>query len=159
MTSDNALTFEWLAMTGVSLNSIASRVQPVVLSLGLGLSVLAAVGQIDGNLRTAIDRDLPEIAPAYFFVDIQNTQLDGFLDEAKTVDGVGEIATAPMLRGVITALNGVSAAEAKEQIDPGARWAPRPSIGICGSPNWAPCCRMWRWSRPATRNSTCWPSR
>ena len=31
---------------------------PVILSLGLGLSVLAAVGQIDANLRMAIDRDL-----------------------------------------------------------------------------------------------------
>src|SRR5690606_25251530 len=31
----------------------------VILSLGLGLSVLAAVGQIDTNLRASIDRDLP----------------------------------------------------------------------------------------------------
>jgi putative ABC transport system permease protein len=36
---------------------------PVVLSLGLGLSVLAAVGQIDGNLRRAIQADLPSVAP------------------------------------------------------------------------------------------------
>ncbi len=35
----------------------ATRPRPVVLSLGLGLSVLAAVGQIDGNLRGAIARD------------------------------------------------------------------------------------------------------
>ncbi|MEY4984235.1 MAG: hypothetical protein RIR62_2501, partial [Pseudomonadota bacterium] len=52
---------------------------PVILSLGLGLSVLAAVGQIDANLRMAIDRDLPERAPSYFFVDIQPDQIDGFL--------------------------------------------------------------------------------
>src|SRR5690606_34510260 len=32
----------------------------VILSLGLGLSVLAAVGQIDTNLRGAIRNDLPE---------------------------------------------------------------------------------------------------
>ncbi len=51
----------------------------VVLSLGLGLTVLAAVGQIDANLRGAIERDLPERAPSYFFVDIQNDQIDGFL--------------------------------------------------------------------------------
>ena len=52
----------------------------VVLSLGLGLSVLAAIGQIDGNLRAAISRDLPEVAPSYFFVDIQKDQMPGFLD-------------------------------------------------------------------------------
>ena len=44
----------------------------VILSLGLGLSVLAAVGQIDTNLRASIDRDLPTRAPAFFFIDIQN---------------------------------------------------------------------------------------
>ena len=37
---------------------------PVILSLGLGLSVLAAVGQIDWNLRRAIATDLPTRAPA-----------------------------------------------------------------------------------------------
>ncbi|PKP72961.1 MAG: drug:proton antiporter, partial [Alphaproteobacteria bacterium HGW-Alphaproteobacteria-6] len=31
----------------------------VILSLGLGLSVLAVVGQVEANLRQAIDRDLP----------------------------------------------------------------------------------------------------
>ncbi|MEL6518206.1 MAG: FtsX-like permease family protein, partial [Pseudomonadota bacterium] len=36
----------------------------VVLSLGLGLSVLAAIGQIDSNLRGAIERDLPDVAPS-----------------------------------------------------------------------------------------------
>ncbi|MEL6793206.1 MAG: FtsX-like permease family protein, partial [Pseudomonadota bacterium] len=92
------------------------------LSLGLGLTVLAAIGQIDFNMRSVISDQLPQDSPAFFFVDIQNNQLDGFLEEAKTVDGVGEIDTAPMLRGVITALNGVSASDAKETIDPGARW-------------------------------------
>ncbi len=50
----------------------------VVLSLGLGLAVLAAVGQIDGNLRRSFANDLPDVAPSYFFVDIQPDQIDGF---------------------------------------------------------------------------------
>ena len=50
----------------------------VVLSLGLGLTVLAAVGQIDANLRGAIERDLPDIAPSFFMVDIQPGQLEAF---------------------------------------------------------------------------------
>jgi putative ABC transport system permease protein len=78
---------------------------PVVLSLGLGLSVLAAVGQIDGNLRTAIDRDLPEVAPAYFFVDIQPDQIDRFRSLLEDDDAVARIDTAPMLRGVLTEIN------------------------------------------------------
>jgi putative ABC transport system permease protein len=81
-----------------------------VLSLGLGLTVLAAIGQVDYNLRTLIDTELPDRAPAFFFVDIQNAQLDAFLETAEGVDGFESVETAPMLRGVITRLNGVPAA-------------------------------------------------
>ncbi len=84
----------------------------VVMSLGLGLSVLAAVGQIDWNLRNLIIADLPERAPAYFFVDIQNDQLPGFVERATAEPGVSDVETAPMLRGVITRINGVPAVEA-----------------------------------------------
>lgn len=78
----------------------------VVVSLGLGLSVLAAVGQIDGNLRGAIARDLPDVAPSYFFVDIQKDQMPGFLDRLENDPGVARIQSAPMLRGVISRING-----------------------------------------------------
>ncbi|WP_308861198.1 ABC transporter permease, partial [Oceanibium sediminis] len=77
----------------------------VTLSLGLGLTVLATIGQIDSNLRSAIAQDLPDIAPAYFFVDIQNDQLPGFLEEGTGTEGVSGIETAPMLRGIITRIN------------------------------------------------------
>jgi putative ABC transport system permease protein len=83
----------------------------VVLSLGLGLTVLAAVGQIDSNLRRAIATDLPDRAPSYFFLDIQNTQLQGFLDRLAQDPDVTEVQTAPMLRGVVTALNGIPSRE------------------------------------------------
>lgn len=99
-----------------------------MLSLGLGLTVLAAIGQVDVNLRALVADELPERAPAFFFVDIQNSQLDAFLAEAGGVAGVTGIETAPMLRGVITRLNGVPAAEA--QIDPEAAWVLRGDRGV-----------------------------
>ncbi len=83
----------------------------VVLSLGLGLTVLAAVGQIDSNLRAAIERDLPEVAPSYFFVDIQPDQIAGFRDRLEGDAAVARVDTAPMLRGIITRINGVPARE------------------------------------------------
>ena len=79
----------------------------VVLSLGLGLTVLAAVGQIDTNLRAAITQDLPQEAPSYFFVDIQNDQLPAFLERVTTDPAVRRVDSAPMLRGVITRINGI----------------------------------------------------
>jgi putative ABC transport system permease protein len=78
----------------------------VVLSLGLGLAVLAAVGQIDAEPARAIQRDLPQVAPSYFFVDIQPDQLAGFLDRVENDPAVSRVDTAPMLRGIITRING-----------------------------------------------------
>ncbi len=83
----------------------------VVLSLGLGLSVLAAIGQIDANLRGAIERDLPDVAPSYFVVDIQNDQLEGFRTRLDANPAVETVESAPMLRGIITEINGRPAAE------------------------------------------------
>ncbi|MBC7737274.1 MAG: drug:proton antiporter, partial [Candidatus Saccharibacteria bacterium] len=84
---------------------------PVILSLGLGLSVLATVGQIDSNLRSAIARDLPAKAPSFFFMDIQDDQLPGYLSRLQTDAQVTQVETAPMLRGTITRINGRPARE------------------------------------------------
>ena len=83
----------------------------VVLSLGLGLSVLAAVGQIDGNLRNAIAGNLPAVAPSYFFVDIQKDQMPGYSARLAEDPAVSRVDSAPMLRGIITRINGVPARE------------------------------------------------
>lgn len=83
----------------------------VVLSLGLGLSVLAAVGQIDGNLRHAITGNLPDVAPSYFFVDIQKDQMAGYSERLNEDPGVRRVQSAPMLRGVITRINDRPAAQ------------------------------------------------
>ncbi len=97
----------------------------VILSLGLGLAVLAAVGQIDGNLRAAIQTDLPQRAPSYFFVDIQPNEIGGFLDRLQNDPGVSRVDTAPMLRGVITRINGKLAREVA-----GNHWVVRGDRGI-----------------------------
>jgi putative ABC transport system permease protein len=98
---------------------------PVVLSLGLGLTVLAAVGQIDANLRAAISRDLPDRAPSYFFVDIQPDQIDGFLARVTGDPAVTQHESAPMLRGVVTQINGQDAREVA-----GEHWVVRGDRGL-----------------------------
>ncbi|MBP1805405.1 ABC transporter permease [Rubellimicrobium aerolatum] len=98
----------------LALGSIGARggeATPVVLSLGLGLAVLAAVGQIDGNLRRAITGDLPAIAPSYFVVDIQPDQIEDFRARLSDRPGVERVEAAPMLRGIITRIDGRPAEE------------------------------------------------
>jgi putative ABC transport system permease protein len=83
-----------------------STAAPTMLALGLGLTVLAAVGQIDGTLRGAITGNLPDRAPSFFFVDLQADQMDGFRTMTEEDPAVTRVDSAPMLRGIITAING-----------------------------------------------------
>ena len=76
-----------------------------VLSLGLGLSVLATIGQIDANFRTAILRELPARAPSFFVLDIQDAQMAPFLAMLAANPAVTRVEAAPMLRGLITRIN------------------------------------------------------
>lgn len=93
----------------LALNAIGARggeTTSVVVSLGLGLAVLSAVGQIDGNLRASFADELPDVAPSYFFVDIQPDQIDGFRERLANDPAVRKVDSAPMLRGIITKING-----------------------------------------------------
>lgn len=97
----------------------------VVLSLGLGLSVLAAVGQIDGNLRQVIAGNLPDVAPSYFFVDIQKDQMEGYSKRLSDDPAVSRVDSAPMLRGVVTQINGIPARDVA-----GDHWVVRGDRGV-----------------------------
>ncbi len=90
----------------------SSEATSVVLSLGLGLTVLAAIGQIDSNLRATITQELPSRAPAFFVMDIQQGQIDPFTAAMLAEDTVEKVDSTPMLRGIITKINGVNAKEA-----------------------------------------------
>ncbi len=96
-----------------------------VLALGLGLTVIAAIGQVDGNMRRAIIGNLPDIAPSYFFVDIQRDQMPAFLDRVENDPQVTKVDYAPMLRGVISKINGQSAVDVA-----GNHWVIRGDRGI-----------------------------
>ncbi|OIQ32856.1 MAG: drug:proton antiporter [Alphaproteobacteria bacterium MedPE-SWcel] len=98
---------------------------PAVLALGLGLTVLAAIGQIDGNMRRAIAGNLPDVAPSYFFVDIQRDQIPVFLDRVEGDPAVSKVDSAPMLRGVITRINDRPAKEVA-----GEHWVIRGDRGV-----------------------------
>ncbi|HEY4193199.1 MAG TPA: ABC transporter permease, partial [Mesorhizobium sp.] len=85
----------------------------VVLSLGLGLTLLVTLALIDGNLRRQIGGNLPEQAPNFFFVDIQAADLDAFSALIGKEAPAGTLAKVPMLRGRVMALNGVDVAKVK----------------------------------------------
>ena len=79
----------------------------IVLSLGLGLTVLAATALIQGNMDRQIRSSLPGQAPSFFFVDVQKSQKDRFDALIHGTPGAADLAEVPSLRGRITAVNGV----------------------------------------------------
>jgi putative ABC transport system permease protein len=100
----------------------------IVLSLGIGLTVLVAIALIQGNLVREVREALPQAAPSYFFLDIQPNQVADFDRLMKTMPGVTGFDRVPSLRGRIMAVNGVPIEQVK--VAPGARWATASERGL-----------------------------
>jgi putative ABC transport system permease protein len=79
----------------------------VVLSLGLGLALLVAVIEIDGNLRRQFLAALPERAPAFFFLDIQTADTERFDAFIRERTPGATLERVPMLRGRIVSAKGI----------------------------------------------------
>lgn len=84
----------------------------VVLSLGLGLTVLVAIALIEGNFRLAVKETIPADAPAFFFVDIQPDQRADFNRTVLSVPGTSDLDEVPQLRGRVSTVNGKPAEQA-----------------------------------------------
>ncbi|MBO6901566.1 MAG: ABC transporter permease [Rhizobiaceae bacterium] len=100
----------------------------VVLSLGLGLTLLVTLALIDGNLRSQISGNLAQQAPNFFFVDIPSTEIDAFSELIAEQSPDGALNKVPMLRGRIMALNDVDVREM--EMPPEGAWVLRGDRGI-----------------------------
>lgn len=99
----------------------------VVLSLGLGLTVLVTVALVEADMSRQLDERLPKEAPTFFFIDIPSGQSPAF-DRAIAAAGGRLARRAPMVRGRITRLNGVPVEQARIAAD--AQWAIRGDRGL-----------------------------
>jgi len=100
----------------------------IVLSLGLGATLVAALVQVESGLTTALARTIPGQAPSFFFLDVPARDADAFRTFLATEAAGGRIDDVPMLRGRITALKGVPVEEAK--IDESVRFVLAGDRGI-----------------------------
>ncbi len=100
----------------------------LLLSAGLGLSTLAAVALIQGNMQHQIQEQLPSNAPSFFFIDIQNDQLSRFESVVRAQPGVQAMHQVPSLRARIVAVKGVPADKAVTT--PETAWALRGDRGL-----------------------------
>ncbi|MDW8315082.1 MAG: FtsX-like permease family protein [Rhodovarius sp.] len=93
----------------------------MVTALGIGLTTLAAIAQIEGNLQRAIGREMPAAAPNFFFIDIQPQQVARFEEVVRSTVEVAELRRVPSLRARIVAVNGVPAEAVRAS--PETAWA------------------------------------
>ncbi len=100
----------------------------VVLSLGLGLTLLVTLATIDTALRREIGTGLAARAPNFFFVDIQSTEVDPFRQRIQELAPGSTLDAVPMLRGRIVKLNGTDVAQL--QVPPEGAWVLRGDRGV-----------------------------
>ena len=100
----------------------------VVLSLGLGLTVLVAVALVQGNLARQVGETMPHDAPSYYFIDVQSDQIDDFQALLRDFHGVRSSAHVPMLRGRIVAMKDVPVSRIEPPAD--YAWVLRGDRGI-----------------------------
>lgn len=105
----------------------------VVLSLGLGLALLVALSLIDGNLRQQVSGNIPDRAPDFFFVDIQNIEKESFETVLRENAPEAKVFSVPMLRGRLTELKGIPSEE--YDTSDGGGWVLRGDRGITYSQN------------------------
>jgi putative ABC transport system permease protein len=103
----------------------------VALSLGLALTVLVVVGLAEGSLHRQIAATIPSKAPSFYFIDIQQDQAADFAAAVGAAPGLSSYREVPMLRGRITAVNGIPAEQL--EVKPGMEWVLQGDRGITWS--------------------------
>ncbi|MGO4571993.1 ABC transporter permease [Microvirga sp. 2TAF3] len=89
----------------------------LVLSLGLGITLLVTLALIDSNLTRQLKQTLPEHAPSFFFLDIPNAQADAFEEFIKGQAPQAKMDRVPMMRGRLVSLRGMPVGQIKARED------------------------------------------
>ena len=122
------LAAPWARLGIANLHRPGNATALLLVSVGLGLSTLAAVALIEANVRREVLEQIPADAPSFFFVDIQNDQLARFEQIAHASPGVEAVDQVPSMRARIVAVNGVPAGQVKAT--PDTSWALRGDRGL-----------------------------
>ena len=108
----------------------------ILFSLGIGLTVLVMIAQIQTNLNDMVSETLPKDAPVYFFFDIQPDQIAGLREIFSDLPAGNALHASPTLRGRITAIKDIPVAQAT--IAPDVSWAVRGDRYLSYRNNMAP---------------------
>ena len=77
-----------------------------IMSLGLGVTLLLTLALVGSNFQREIAKSIPNIAPDYFFVGIQNGEREKFEQNILLMDPDANIEIVPMVSSGIVKING-----------------------------------------------------
>ena len=106
----------------------ASSLPLMMISAGVGLTVLVTVAEIRGNLLEGFSDAVPAAAPSFYFIDIQPDDLAKFAAALRGTGAAHDMRTMPSLRARILAVAGTPV----EEFHPPAQsdWPLRSDIGF-----------------------------
>ncbi len=86
----------------------SKSITPVtVMSLGLGMTLLLTLAFVGSNFKREIAKSIPEIAPDYFFLGIQNNQKNLFKKIIIDSDKEAVMEIVPMVSAGLVKINGI----------------------------------------------------
>ena len=118
----------WARLGIANLHRPGAATPLMLVSVGLGLSTLAAVALVEGNVQRQVLEQMPDRAPSYFFIDIQNDQMAPFSKLVEGTPGVTSLAEVPSLRARVVAVKGVPVE--RMHVAPDTAWALRGDRGL-----------------------------
>ena len=95
----------------VSIKNItqSKSITPItIMSLGLGVTLLLTLALVGTNFKREIAKSIPDIAPDYFFVGIQNGEREKFEQRILSMDPGANIEIVPMVSSGIVKINGIN---------------------------------------------------
>ena len=78
-----------------------------IMSLGLGVTLLLTLALVGTNFKREIAKSIPEIAPDYFFIGIQNSDRDLFENTIINMDSNAKLEIVPLVATGIVKINGI----------------------------------------------------
>lgn len=117
-----------LRLAIANLHRPGSATASVLLSLGLGLTLMVSLSLIDANLRAQLGSQLPKTVPSFFFLDITGDELAPFTATIHKNAPDATFESVPMLRGRIVGIKGEPAE--KLQVPPRAAFLLKSDRGI-----------------------------
>jgi putative ABC transport system permease protein len=78
-----------------------------IMSLGLGVTLLLTLAMVGTNFKREVAKTIPDIAPDYFFIGIQNTDREIFEQSIKSMDEEVNLEIVPIVSSGIVKINGI----------------------------------------------------